>query len=116
MLDDKQCQVVNKRANKPERLPTLDVYFLESISGLLLLHVVLFSWIQISITFIYLPYLFPGNLVVILYLHNFLKFLDKLTRNICLCSADPDDPLKTTDQTRRLGLIVCSLPVYTHLI
>lgn len=23
------------------------------------------------------------------------------------CVADPDDPLKTTDQTRRLGLIVC---------
>lgn len=30
--------------------------------------------------------------------------------NVCgLFAADPDDPLKTTDQTRQLGLIVCFL-------
>lgn len=27
-------------------------------------------------------------------------------------SADPEDPLKTTDQTRRLGLIVCLIIVH----
>jgi len=26
------------------------------------------------------------------------------------CPSDPDDPLKTTDQTRQLGLIVSFLP------
>ena len=35
------------------------------------------------------------------------------------CVADPDDPLKTTDQTRRLGLIVgsllCLLNYFIHL-
>jgi len=28
-------------------------------------------------------------------------------------AADPDDPLKTTDQTRRLGLIVRSLSLFS---
>lgn len=36
----------------------------------------------------------------------------KIERGDLICAnhsivADPDDPLKTTDQTRRLGLIVC---------
>ncbi|KAL5165327.1 Sm-like protein LSM7 [Glycine soja] len=30
------------------------------------------------------------------------------------CAADPDDPLKTTDQTRNLGLIVSS-PLQHHM-
>lgn len=33
-----------------------------------------------------------------------------------LCNTDPDDPLKTTDQTRRLGLIVCIICTHiTHI-
>ena len=31
----------------------------------------------------------------------------------CVYTADPDDPLKTTDQTRRLGLIVRLLLTYS---
>ncbi|XP_057978690.1 sm-like protein LSM7 isoform X1 [Malania oleifera] len=42
-----------------------------------------------------------------LVLDEAIEFLRGIHFMICLCAADPDDPLKTTDQTRRLGLIVC---------
>ncbi|EXB55703.1 hypothetical protein L484_000928 [Morus notabilis] len=46
-----------------------------------------------------------------------LKVVDCMPTQKCsVVLSDPDDPLKTTDQTRRLGLIVCILLVYVCLL
>lgn len=65
--------------------------------------------LSLIITIISLKFKFSADYVaatIIALLMNHLIML------LFIHTADPDDPLKTTDQTRRLGLIVCLLLTY----